>query len=114
MEEIRPSHQAFWKITKTLKTEGYTPIPPLKRPSGSIALDDAEVAECIADSIETQCSHVSLPHDIAHINSIEEEVLQKSSLEPKDDLTPVSLREVQTLVKSISTRKAPGLDDVSK
>ncbi|GBP14523.1 Probable RNA-directed DNA polymerase from transposon BS [Eumeta japonica] len=31
--------------------------------------------ECIADSIETQCSHVS-PHDIAHINSIEEETDQ--------------------------------------
>ncbi|GBP14695.1 RNA-directed DNA polymerase from mobile element jockey [Eumeta japonica] len=45
--------------------------------------------------------------------SIEEEVLQKTSLEPKDDLTPVSLSEVQTLVKSISTRKAPGLDGIS-
>ncbi|GBP34907.1 Probable RNA-directed DNA polymerase from transposon X-element [Eumeta japonica] len=73
----------------------------------------SEVAECIADSIETQCSHVSPPHDIAHTNSIEEEVLQKISLEPKDDLTHVSLSEVQTLVKSISTRKAPGLDSVS-
>ncbi|GBP55467.1 RNA-directed DNA polymerase from mobile element jockey [Eumeta japonica] len=41
---------------------------------------------------------------------IEEKVLQKTSLEPKDDLTPVSLSEVQTLVKSISTRKASGLD----
>ncbi|GBP53751.1 Probable RNA-directed DNA polymerase from transposon BS [Eumeta japonica] len=107
MEEIRPSHKAFWKITKALKTEG---IPPLKRPDGTTALDDAEVAECIADSIETQCSHVSPPHDIAHINSIEEEVLQKTSLEPKDDLTPVSLSEVQLLVKSLKTRKAPGLD----
>ncbi|GBP68522.1 Probable RNA-directed DNA polymerase from transposon BS [Eumeta japonica] len=113
MEEIRPSHKAFWKITKALKTEGYTPIPPLKRPNGTTALDDAEVAECIADSIETQCSHVSPPHDIAHINSIEEEVLQKTSLEPKDDLTPVSLSEVQLLVKSLKTRKAPGLDGVS-
>ncbi|GBP24336.1 hypothetical protein EVAR_9434_1 [Eumeta japonica] len=78
MEEIRLSHQGFWKITKALKTEEYTPIPPLQRPNGSIALDDAVVAECIADSIETQCSHVSPPHDIARINSIEEEVLQKT------------------------------------
>ncbi|GBP40338.1 Probable RNA-directed DNA polymerase from transposon BS [Eumeta japonica] len=83
MEEIRPSHQAFWKITKALQTEGYTPIPPLK------------------DRM------VQLP---LTTRSIEEEVLQKTSLEPKDDLTPVSLSEVQTLVKSISTRKAPGLD----
>ncbi|GBP50544.1 Probable RNA-directed DNA polymerase from transposon BS [Eumeta japonica] len=113
MEEITPSHKAFWRITKALKTEGYTPIPPLKRPDGSIALDDAEVAECIADSIETQCFHASPAHDTAHISRIEEEVLQKTSLEPKDDLTPVSLSEVQLLVRSLKTRKAPGLDGVS-
>ncbi|GBO98597.1 Probable RNA-directed DNA polymerase from transposon X-element [Eumeta japonica] len=113
MEEIRPSHKAFWSVTKALKTEGYTPIPPLKRLDGSTALDDAEVAECLADSIETQCSHVSPPHDPAHISRIEEEVLQKTSLEPKDDLTPVSLSEVQLLVRSLKTRKAPGLDGVS-
>ncbi|GBP87774.1 Probable RNA-directed DNA polymerase from transposon BS [Eumeta japonica] len=107
MEEIRPTHKAFWKITKALKTE----IIPLT--DGTTALDDAKVAECIADSIETQCSHVSPPHGIAHINSIEEEVLQKTSLEPKDDLTPVSLSKVQLLVKSLKTRKAPGLDGVS-
>ncbi|GBP86172.1 Probable RNA-directed DNA polymerase from transposon BS [Eumeta japonica] len=106
MEEITPSHKAFWKITKALETEGYTPIPLLKRPDGSIALDDVEVAECIADSIKTQCSHASPPHDIAHISRIEEEVLQKTSLEPKDDLTPVSLSEVQTLVKSLKRHRA--------
>ncbi|GBP41807.1 Probable RNA-directed DNA polymerase from transposon BS [Eumeta japonica] len=37
----------------------------------------------------------------------------KTSLEPKDDLAPVSLSEVQTLVKSLNTRKAPGLDGIS-
>ncbi|GBP36679.1 Probable RNA-directed DNA polymerase from transposon BS [Eumeta japonica] len=88
MEEIRPSHKAFWKITKALKTEGYTPIPPLKRP-------------------ET----VPLPSTTR--SRIEEEVLQKTSLDPRDDLTPVSLSEVQTLVKSLKTRKAPGLDGIS-
>ncbi|GBP71055.1 Probable RNA-directed DNA polymerase from transposon BS [Eumeta japonica] len=38
----------------------------------------------------------------------------KTSLEPKDDLAPVSLSEVQTLVKSLNTRKAPGLDGIHK
>ncbi|GBP63348.1 Probable RNA-directed DNA polymerase from transposon X-element [Eumeta japonica] len=114
MEEIKPSHKAFWAVTKALKTEGYTPIPPLKKPDNSVAIDDAEIAECLADSIETQCSHASPPHDIAHISRIEEEVLQKTSLEPKDDLAPVSLSEVQTLVKSLNTRKAPGLDGIHK
>ncbi|GBP88816.1 Probable RNA-directed DNA polymerase from transposon BS [Eumeta japonica] len=37
----------------------------------------------------------------------------KNLLEPRDDLTPVSLSEVQTLVKSLKTRKAPGLDGIS-
>ncbi|GBP26644.1 Probable RNA-directed DNA polymerase from transposon BS [Eumeta japonica] len=113
MEEIKPSHKAFWAVTKALKTEGYTPIPPLKKPDNSVVIDDAEIAECLADSIETQCSHASPPHDIAHISRIEEEVLQKTSLEPKDDLAPVSLSEVQTLVQSLNTRKAPGLDGIS-
>ncbi|GBP89701.1 Probable RNA-directed DNA polymerase from transposon X-element [Eumeta japonica] len=90
MEEIKPSHKAFWAVTKALKTEGYTPIPPLKKPDNSVAIDDAEIAD-----------------------RIEEEVLQKTSLEPKDDLAPVSLSEVQTLVKSLNTRKAPGLDGIS-
>ncbi|GBP85602.1 Probable RNA-directed DNA polymerase from transposon BS [Eumeta japonica] len=113
MEEIKPSHKAFWAVTKALKTEGYTPIPLLKKPDNSVAIDDAEIAECLADSIETQCSHASPPHDIAHISRIEEEVLQ-NFLEPKDDLAPVSLSEVQTLVKSLNTRKAPGLDGIHK
>ncbi|GBP67647.1 RNA-directed DNA polymerase from mobile element jockey [Eumeta japonica] len=107
MEEIRPSHKAFWSVTKALKTEGYTSIPPLKRLDGSTALDDAEVAECLADSIETQCSHASPPHDPAHISRIEEEVLHKTSLEPQDDLTPVSLSEVQLLAEVIGIHK-PG------
>ncbi|GBP62982.1 Probable RNA-directed DNA polymerase from transposon BS [Eumeta japonica] len=57
MEEITPTHKAFWKVTKTLKSEGYVPIPPLKKPNNTTAIDDAEIAECIADNIETQCSH---------------------------------------------------------
>ncbi|GBP46772.1 hypothetical protein EVAR_10739_1 [Eumeta japonica] len=34
------------------------PIPHSK-PDNSEAIDDAEIAECLADSIETQCSHAS-------------------------------------------------------
>ncbi|GBP82545.1 Probable RNA-directed DNA polymerase from transposon BS [Eumeta japonica] len=51
--------------------ERYNPIPALKRPDNSIALDDAEIAECLADSIETQWFYASPPHDIAHINLFE-------------------------------------------
>ncbi|GBP86557.1 hypothetical protein EVAR_69077_1 [Eumeta japonica] len=31
MEEITPSHKAFWRITKALKTEGYTHTPAKDR-----------------------------------------------------------------------------------
>ncbi|GBP15404.1 Probable RNA-directed DNA polymerase from transposon BS [Eumeta japonica] len=103
----------FGQLPKRSKPRDIPLYPPLKKPDNSEAIDDAEIAECLADSIETQCSHASPPHDIAHISRIEEEVLQKTSLEPKDDLAPVSLSEVQTLVKSLNTRKAPGLHGIS-
>ncbi|GBP53041.1 hypothetical protein EVAR_43326_1 [Eumeta japonica] len=40
---------------------------------------NAEIAECLADSIESQCSHASRLHDIAHIQHIEEAVQNKAS-----------------------------------
>ncbi|GBP69938.1 hypothetical protein EVAR_85706_1 [Eumeta japonica] len=58
MEEIKPSHKAFWAVTKALKTEGYT-LYPHSKTDNSVAIDDAEIAECLADSIETQCSHAA-------------------------------------------------------
>ncbi|GBP90877.1 hypothetical protein EVAR_78527_1 [Eumeta japonica] len=111
MEEIKP--QSVLGSYQSAQNRGYT-LYPTQKPDNSVAIDDAEIAECLAYSIETQCSHASPPHDIAHISRIEEEVLQKTSLEPKDDLAPVSLSEVQTLVKSLNTRKAPGLDGIHK
>ncbi|GBP09350.1 Probable RNA-directed DNA polymerase from transposon BS [Eumeta japonica] len=110
MEDVTPSHKAFWKVTKTLKTDGFIPIPPLKKPDNSIALDDVEIAECLTDSIESQCSHASPSHDITHIQYILEEVQNKAPLGPKNDQPLVSLSEVKTLVKSLKTKKTPGLD----
>ncbi|GBP77463.1 hypothetical protein EVAR_56073_1 [Eumeta japonica] len=68
MEEITPSHKAFWKVTKVLKIKGYIPILPLKRPDDTVALDDAEIAECLPDSIESQCFHAFPPHNITTRN----------------------------------------------
>ncbi|GBP42588.1 hypothetical protein EVAR_87139_1 [Eumeta japonica] len=61
----------FGQLPKRSKPRIY-PIPHSKT-DNSVAIDDAEIAECLADSIETQCSHASPPHDIAHISRIEEE-----------------------------------------
>ncbi|GBP64762.1 hypothetical protein EVAR_14958_1 [Eumeta japonica] len=61
MEEITPSHKAFWKVTKALETEGYISKPPFKKPDNSVALEDAEIAECLADdaSALTRLDNVS-------------------------------------------------------
>ncbi|GBP09586.1 Probable RNA-directed DNA polymerase from transposon BS [Eumeta japonica] len=56
---------------------------------------------------------LTLPlRNIAHISRIEEEVFQKPPSNLKT-IWLVSLSEVQTLVKSLNTRKAPGLDGIS-
>ncbi|GBP06263.1 hypothetical protein EVAR_3604_1 [Eumeta japonica] len=87
-------------------------IKGVKRSDNSVALGDAKIAECLADSIEFRCSYASPPRDILHIHRIEKEGRHKASLKPKDDLLPVSLSEVQTLIKSFKTRKTPGLDNI--
>ncbi|GBP11871.1 Probable RNA-directed DNA polymerase from transposon BS [Eumeta japonica] len=112
MEEITPSHQAYWKLAKALKSDGYLPTPALRKPDNTFAVDDREKAECLADSIEQQCSNNSI-HDAAHSHRIEEEVRMKISLEPQDDLAPVSVDEIQKHIKALKTKKAPGLDGVS-
>ncbi|GBP21506.1 hypothetical protein EVAR_12107_1 [Eumeta japonica] len=65
------------------------------------------------DPIETQCSHASPPHDIAHISRIEEEVLKNFPRTQRRSGSRLTQRS-QTLVKSLNTRKAPGLDGIHK
>ncbi|GBP94474.1 Probable RNA-directed DNA polymerase from transposon BS [Eumeta japonica] len=112
MEEITPSHQAYWKLAKALKSDGYLPTPALRKPDNTFAVDDREKAECLADSIEQQCSNNTI-QDATHSHRIEEEVRTKISLEPQDDLAPVSVDEIQKHIKALKTKKAPGLDGIS-
>ncbi|GBP89060.1 Probable RNA-directed DNA polymerase from transposon BS [Eumeta japonica] len=37
----------------------------------------------------------------------------QNSLEPRDDLSPISLDKVQKLVKNLNAKKAPGMDGIS-
>ncbi|GBP34183.1 RNA-directed DNA polymerase from mobile element jockey [Eumeta japonica] len=61
-------------------------------------------AECIADSIELQCSHTLPPYDTQHISLIEEEVRQKP---PQSPWTKFKTRQ------GLKAEKAPGLDGIS-
>ncbi|GBP80515.1 RNA-directed DNA polymerase from mobile element jockey [Eumeta japonica] len=68
-------------------------MPALKKPDNDLAFDDQEKAEYLADSIELQCSLNPAPPDLEHVNRVENEVLRRSSLPPKDDLPSVSADE---------------------
>ncbi|GBP69982.1 Probable RNA-directed DNA polymerase from transposon BS [Eumeta japonica] len=67
-EGNKPFHKAFWAVTKAQNRGCPTPT---QKPDNSVAIDDAEIAECLADSIETQMLSPSPPHDIVNISRIE-------------------------------------------
>ncbi|GBP16706.1 hypothetical protein EVAR_13329_1 [Eumeta japonica] len=101
----RENRSKAWCLRKR-----YLPTLPLKKPDNSIAVDDLEKTECLADSFKLQCSHTVPPNDSHHIIRNEEKVRHKTFLEPRDDLSPVSLDEVQKLVNNFNAKMAPGLD----
>lgn len=113
LEEISPSHQAYWKLARTFKSDTVTVLPPLKKPDNSIAFDDDEKAECLADSLESQCSPSTLPVNQDHVVMVDNEVDRLSSLAPTAILSPVTEDEVQTLIRQLKPRSAPGSDGIS-
>ncbi|GBP82208.1 RNA-directed DNA polymerase from mobile element jockey [Eumeta japonica] len=86
---LQRKSQSFWGLAKALKTEKAVPTPALRKLDNSIAFDDREKAECLADSIEQQCSE-NPAVDIEHVRRVEEEVRRRVSLPPKDDLDPIT------------------------
>ncbi|GBP44055.1 Probable RNA-directed DNA polymerase from transposon BS [Eumeta japonica] len=92
MLEIKPSHKAFWRLAKALKTEKAVPTPALRKLDNSIVFEDREKAECLADSISQQCSE-NPAVDVEHVRRVEEEVRRRVSLPPKDDLDPITQDE---------------------
>lgn len=113
LEEISPSHQAYWKLARAFKTDGVAVLPPLRKPDNSIAFDDDEKAECLADSLESQCSPSTLPVNQDHVVMVDNEVDRLSSLAPTAILSPVTEDEVQTLIRQLKPRSAPGSDGIS-
>lgn len=114
MGEIAPSHLAYWKLARSLKSDTCWTIPPLDRPDHPTpAFEDSEKAECLASSLESQCSPSLLHTDEAHIRWVDSEVDRRSRLPVTSPVLPVSVKEVSDLVRRLRVRKAPGADGVS-
>jgi hypothetical protein len=114
LKELTPHHQAYWRLEKALKSDGTSSsMPPLVRPNLPPAFLDEEKAECLADSLEAQCSPSTLPVDPDHQHMVESEVERKLAQPPTDPLPPVTVAEVQDIIKGLPRRKAPGSDGIS-
>jgi hypothetical protein len=88
-------------------------MPPLRKPDDSIAFNNDEKSECLADSMETQCSPSTLPCDPDHIAHVDREVERFSAAPPTTFLRPTTVDEVRTLIKGLKPRSAPGADGIS-
>ncbi|GBP21207.1 hypothetical protein EVAR_84330_1 [Eumeta japonica] len=100
--KLRPHTKSFGKSPKRSKQRGIFLYLLLRdRTSFSCPRGRGDV-DCLADSIESQCFHASFPHNIAHINRIEEEVQNKASLEPKDEASRFSQRSSPVSVEELN------------
>ena len=117
LSELEPTHQAFWQLQRKLRSTGEASMPPLTRPDKSVAFDNDEKAEVLADSLEAQCSPSSQPVDEAHLLKVDAEVERRASLppveDPDDPLPPVTPDEVHDIIRNLKPRKAPGSDGIN-
>ncbi|GBP62763.1 Probable RNA-directed DNA polymerase from transposon BS [Eumeta japonica] len=96
MVEISPNHQAYWGLAKAIETEGAVPFPAMRKPDKSVAFDDWEKAEYIADSIEQQCSE-NTQYDLEHVRRVEEE--------PNHSYPQQALRLIEYISEGFKTKK---------
>lgn len=114
LSELTPSHVAFWQLTKSFKNDTVVELPPLIRPDGTLASDDLEKAECLADNLESQCSPSEQPCDPIHVAAVDTQVETWAPLPPAGEpIRPTSVEEVQDIIKRLKPKKAPGSDRIS-
>ena len=114
MSEISPTHQAYWKLTKKLKSDTQSIMPPLNRVDLPPAFEDEEKAECLAESLESQCTPTVDHVDYVHIAAVDREIERRNAQPPSDPpLEPVKAAEVESIIKALKVRKAPGSDGIS-
>ncbi|GBP84375.1 Probable RNA-directed DNA polymerase from transposon BS [Eumeta japonica] len=86
-----------WGCRRPLRRSKFENYILEMKPDNSFALDDRDIAKCLADRVEQQCSNNTI-HDTAHSHGIDEEVRMKISLELKCDVTSVSVDEEAVVI----------------
>jgi hypothetical protein len=87
-----------------------TPSPTLVTPGGT-ALSDAEKAEALADSLESQFQPVNDPSDPAVIEKVAE-ALQAYCYGPASEPKLINPMEVQDAIRGLKVGKAPGSNGI--
>ncbi|CAH2075518.1 unnamed protein product, partial [Iphiclides podalirius] len=115
LEDIEPSHTAYWRLARSLKADPRESLPPLVRPnSASVALDDSEKAECLADNLEQQCTPSREHTDTVHLTEVDRVIETRAALPPEGEpLNSVTPEEVQDIIKNLKPKSAPGPDNIS-
>ncbi|CAH2208798.1 jg5228, partial [Pararge aegeria aegeria] len=113
--ELRPSHVEYYKLARSLsQSNRVAATPPLLRPDQPPAFDDIDKAECLADSLEAQCSPSTISIDRTQVLKVESELETLFSLPPDGDpLPPTTCEEVHTIIKGFHSKKAPGPDSIN-
>ena len=113
LEGLSPSSQAYWALSRTFRSDTVATMPPLTKPDNTIAADDTEKAECLADSLEAQCSPSTLPCDPDHLTEVDSEVTEWASMPPTGEpVRPTDVEEVKSILKDLNPKKAPGPDKI--
>lgn len=112
---IKPTHRAYWSLARALKTDRSTDMPPLTwtgRPFP--AFTDEEKAECMADSLEQQCTpNPIFPSHSDFARIVDSSVSALPQDPPSEPVSPVTPQEVQSIIRHIKKRKAPGADVIN-
>lgn len=111
---IEPSHLAYWNLARSMKSDEVATMPPLSRPNLPPAFDDDDKANCLAETLEAQCSPSLEPIDPVHLDMVNSEVERLVSQPPSAPALPlIKASEVLAIIKDLHPRKSPGDDGIS-
>jgi hypothetical protein len=68
------NHQVYLKLARAFKADTESVMAPLRKPDNSMAYEDDDKSECLADSLKTRCPLSRLPSDPVHIAHVDSEV----------------------------------------